>query len=448
MFSVETTPLATREMNAVQVRCMTARMLGLLSCYVIKPAPGIEYVDGMEKPVECYEKVLLVHLNSKSALQRMMAGLVIAEWAELDRERSCPEQLKDRLHLCLGERVYFDEIALNFTRLTQETRDFLATLKHYKVPILAENDGVFTLERIQELTNQTTQETLVKFKLKAKVQESLEERRRSIQSTVLQTAQDQSALATSTLAALAGAAVMFRALPEKLTPVARPLMESVKQETDENLQKITAKHLAHLLDQTRHRQPCPNDKILVNLCVYLRCDPEFTPVIHKMAPGNSQQPTKNAATKPGNYNGIVTLNNQQKSAEKAAFKRSNSSGRGPGRPPATDIPLEELFRDEDDRQKVNRVQRRGATLALVEIVRFFGEELAEKLPKLWDLMVGQLEATINADCFEPQGWYERDEESEKLVWALQVRICCFLKNFTVFSLKIVLNWWYLVGFEM
>lgn len=50
----------------------------------------------------------------------------------------------------------------------------------------------------------------------------------------------------------------------------------------------------------------------------------------------------------GNYNGIVTLNNQQRSAERAAFRRSNSTGRGPGRPPITDIPLEELFSAEDE----------------------------------------------------------------------------------------------------
>ena len=36
------------------------------------------------------------------------------------------------------------------------------------------------------------------------------------------------------------------------------------------------------------------------------------------------------------------------SAERAAFRRSNSTGgRGPGRPPITDIPLEELFAAED-----------------------------------------------------------------------------------------------------
>ncbi|EFA08205.1 TATA-binding protein-associated factor 172-like Protein [Tribolium castaneum] len=415
----ETTPLATRESNAVQVRCMTARMLGLLSCYIIKPAPGIDYSGNIEKPIECYEKVLLVHLNSKSALQRTMAGLVIAEWAERDRETpTCPEGLKKRLHDCLNERVYFDEIALSFTRLTQETRDFMATLKHYKVPInTTENDSVFTLERIQELTGPTTQEILVKIKLKTKVQESLEERRRSIQNSVVQTSNDQLTLSVSTLAALAGATVMFKALPEKLTPVAKPLMESVKRESDENLQKTTAKHLAHLLDQCRGRSPCPNDKILVNLCTFLRCDPEFTPVIHKQQANNSAEL---GWTKPGNYNGIVTLNNQQKDAERAAFRRSNSTGRGPGRPPATDIPLDELFKEEDENQKINRVQRRGATLALVAVTSYFGEELPEKIPKLWELMVGQLCETIDPQNFDAKSWYEKDDESERLVWALQV----------------------------
>lgn len=130
----ETTLLATRETNAIEVRCMAARMLGLLSCYIIKPAPGIEYNETAGKPIDCYTNVLLAHLNSKSALQRMMVGLVIAEWAERDEETlTCPEELRQRIHACLNERVYFDEIALSFTKLTQETRDFLATLKHYKV---------------------------------------------------------------------------------------------------------------------------------------------------------------------------------------------------------------------------------------------------------------------------------------------------------------------------
>lgn len=53
------------------------------------------------------------------------------------------------------------------------------------------------------------------------------------------------------------------------------------------------------------------------------------------------------------------LNNLQRSAERAAFRKPNSGSRGPGRPPATDIPLEELFKEEDEVQKANVIQRRG-----------------------------------------------------------------------------------------
>lgn len=267
----ETTPAATREANAMRVRCMTARMLGLLSCYIIKPAPGIEYPENTDKPIDCYVKVLLVHLQSKSALQRLMAGLVISEWAKLDLEtKVCPDLLKQRLHSCLSEYVYFDEIAVSFTRLAQETSDFIAMMKHYKVPVNVESDSVLTLEHIQQLTGNGTQQTLLKFKLKPKVQENLEERRKSIQGAVSQTSSDQYMLSISTLAALSGATVMFRSLPEKLTPVVKPLMESIRREKDEHLQRLTAEHLAQLLKQCRERNPCPNDKILVNLCTFLR----------------------------------------------------------------------------------------------------------------------------------------------------------------------------------
>lgn len=209
---------------------------------------------------------------------------------------------------------------------------------------------------------------------------------------------------------------MFKALPEKLTPVVKPLMESVRRENDENLQRIAAQHLAILLDQCRGRAPCPNDKIIGNLCTFLRCDPEFTPVIHK----SNGEHSKDIISKPGNYNGIVTLNNQQRNAERAVFKRSNSTGRGPGRPPAMDIPLEELFKEEDDSQRINGIQRRGATLALTAITEHFGAELPSKAPKLWEFIVGQLSDAIDPYNFDSATLYNRDNEAEQLVWALQV----------------------------
>ena len=45
------------------------------------------------------------------------------------QEYSCPENLKNRLHACLSESIYFDEIAVSFTRMQTECHDFLAGLK-------------------------------------------------------------------------------------------------------------------------------------------------------------------------------------------------------------------------------------------------------------------------------------------------------------------------------
>ncbi|KAL3274370.1 hypothetical protein HHI36_015768 [Cryptolaemus montrouzieri] len=410
----ETTALQVREQNAVEIRCLIARMLGLLSCYIIQPAPGIDYTQEVEKPIECYEKILLVHMNSKSAMQRMMAAMVISEWARQSPSGTCPGLLKERMQACLTECIYFDEIALSFTKLAQETTDFIATLKHYKVPVNCENEAVMTLNHIHDMTGANLQEILVNFKLKGKVHDNLEERRVNIQSSVMQISKDQLALSISTLAAISGAIVMFNALPEKLTPVVKPLMESIRRETNENLQKLSSSHIAKLIDHCRNRVPCPSDKILVNLCTFLICDPDFTPVIQKA--GTSQ----NSSIKPQNYSGIVTLLNQQRNAERAAFRRLNSTGRGPGRPPATDIPLEELFKEEDEVQKVNRTQRIGATSALTAITSYFGEDLPEKLPKLWELIIGQLVEKVNPATFEPNSCYDQDDEAEKLVFSLQV----------------------------
>lgn len=109
--------------------------LGVLSCYIVKPAPGIVYTPEIEPPIDCYVKILLVYLNSKSAVQRLVTGLVIAEWARLSPPQPCPVPLISRLQICLTEFVYFDEIALSFSRLLQDTKDFIATLRHYKLPL-------------------------------------------------------------------------------------------------------------------------------------------------------------------------------------------------------------------------------------------------------------------------------------------------------------------------
>ncbi|XP_050515682.1 TATA-binding protein-associated factor 172 isoform X1 [Diabrotica virgifera virgifera] len=417
---IETTSTLVREQNAIPVRCAASRMLGSLSRYITKPAPGVDYAtNGLENPIDSYVKVLMVHLNSKSALQRMVTGLVIAEWAKADKDvETCPLNLKTRLLECLNEFLYFDEIAHSFTRLAQETKDFLATLRHYKVPIPGNNENVLTLDQIEQVTGPETQSILVNIKMKPKVLESLEERRRNIHNSVSQTNKDQTRLSTSTMAAIAGAAVMFRVIPEKFVSMVKPLMKSLNNESNEELQKIAAEHLSILIDQTRDRQNNPNERIIQHVSNYLKSDPEYTPVIYKHQEEESS--SQKDFLKPGNYNGIVTLNNQQRTAERAALKRCNSTGRGPGRPPATDIPMDELFKEEDEAQKTNAILRRGGTQALVALVKHFGEHVPTAVPKLWELMIGRLTESIDPFNFIAQDFYGKDEQAETILWSLQV----------------------------
>lgn len=70
----EATPIEVREKNVIKARVNAAKMLGLLSHYLVQPAPGVVYTPDVESPIDCYTKVLLGYLNSRSSLQRLVCG--------------------------------------------------------------------------------------------------------------------------------------------------------------------------------------------------------------------------------------------------------------------------------------------------------------------------------------------------------------------------------------
>ncbi|XP_043463907.1 TATA-binding protein-associated factor 172 [Leptopilina heterotoma] len=434
---VETVSQSTRHANVVRARCMTSKMLGLLSSYLVMPAPGVVYTPEIPSPALCYAKVLMAHLNSKSALQRTVVGLTMAYWAAIDYQNlpDVPENLRDKLIACLNECVYYDEVAGSFTRLLHESRDYLATLKHYKIPIPIEvnSSGVMTLEQVTILAAKPVPGAIISgttgssengsvsgigsnpviVKLKPKLVESLEERRRGLENGANTTAKQQHSFNITSMAALAGAATMLKCLPpapQPLNPVIKPLMESVKREEDEELQTMSAKYLSHLVNFCVERKPCPNTKIATNLCTFLCSDVEFTP---RATGGTNYDP----------FDGILTLSNRQKYAERVAYGRGVCAGtsgvRGPGRPPATDIPLEELLACEEPEAKAARTTRRGATFALTAIATLFDTHFPSRLPHLWDLMV----PTIIRNT-ETQGRNFQDtnfqEQVNQLVFSLQL----------------------------
>ena len=118
-----------REKAVIRARCLAASMLGFLSEVLVQVMPGLTYSADMESPVECYAKLLLVHLNSRSAIQRTAVAMVMADWGERCTKISPPSILIERLHATLTETVYYDEIGVAYARLLHDTKDFIATLR-------------------------------------------------------------------------------------------------------------------------------------------------------------------------------------------------------------------------------------------------------------------------------------------------------------------------------
>lgn len=279
---IETTPLDVRERNVPRARCKAAMMLGLLSRYLVLPAPGVQYTAAIESPINCYAKILIGYLASRSALQRLIGGMIVAFWAKYDASAvPGPLQLQQRLNASLLEYFYYDEVAVSLTRLLQEARDLLATMKLNRVTVgvdMMDSAKILTLDQIHSLATTLTENLRTRYALKPKIADMLDERRRALQQSFAQTSAEQSRVNISTQAVLAGATVLMGCLPEKLNPVIKPIMESIKREECEILQQQSAQYLVQLLDQVSTRSPSPNNKILTNLCTLLRSDVEFTPV--------------------------------------------------------------------------------------------------------------------------------------------------------------------------
>lgn len=199
---------------------------------------------------------------------------------------------RDKLLGCLNECVYYDEIAASFTRLLHDSRDYIATLKHYKLPVPIETDasGVMTLDQIANLTAKPITDLCAMgnatgsggpdgnigsssntIKLKPKVIDSLKERRKALEIGANDTAAQQLAYNVMSMSALAGAATMLHCLPpspQPLNPLVKPLMEAIKREENEELQKLAAKHLSYLVELCLDRQPSPNAKVYTKTEIY------------------------------------------------------------------------------------------------------------------------------------------------------------------------------------
>ncbi|XP_025773591.1 TATA-binding protein-associated factor 172 [Puma concolor] len=291
-------------------------------------------------------------------------------------------------------------------------------------------ETLFTLLSTQDQVTTVFNEVTSSFDLNPQVLQQLDSKRQQVQMTVTETNQEWQVLQLRVHTFAACAVVSLQQLPEKLNPIIKPLMETIKKEENTLVQNYAAQCIAKLLQQCTTRTPCPNSKIIKNLCSSLCVDPYLTPCVTCPVPTQSGQDNSKGSNseKDGmhhtvtKHRGIITLYRHQK----AAFAITSRRGPTPKAVKAqiADLPAGSsgnILVELDEAQKPYLVQRRGAEFALTTIVKHFGGEMAVKLPHLWDAMVGPLRNTININNFDGKSLLEKgDGPAQELVNSLQV----------------------------
>eukprot|EP00026_Physarum_polycephalum_P000188 Phypoly_transcript_00188.p1 GENE.Phypoly_transcript_00188~~Phypoly_transcript_00188.p1 ORF type:complete len:1137 (+),score=241.31 Phypoly_transcript_00188:2692-6102(+) len=252
------------------------------------------------------------------------------------------------------------------------------------------NEETATMETASRLATAVYDSCLPKLagKLTPEILDGLDARRRRLLVTIgyIQTFHAQ--LHISNQGAAAGALVSSLFIPEKITPVVRSLMNSVKCEEDATLQRRGAHSLGHLVVQCTSRKICPNTKILQGLIGALSADRSYTPLV-KVDPHNGIKKEKKEKKKE---------NGDEPTVEHAE-------------PPVPEDPALVLA-------------RKGAILALRSIVSQYGAQLFDSLPKMWDNMIQPMMAYYETTKDSPFGDVVHvpgsEPQSQQLVDSLQL----------------------------
>ncbi|KAI3362605.1 hypothetical protein L3Q82_001692 [Scortum barcoo] len=403
------------------------RLLGALCRCICDPQ--LNAASQEIRPAESLGQLLLFHLNSKSALQRIAVALVLCEWAALQKDcQVVSSMVQPRLLAILSEQLYYDEIAIPFTRMQNECKQLIALLADSHIDLQDRlNCSVFTIDQASELVTTIFTESTAGLNVKSKQWQALDSKRQQAQSTVMETSTEWQQLHLRVHMFTACAVINLQVLPDKLNPLVRPLMESIKREENTLIQGYAASFIAKLLQQCAGRLPCPNPKIIKNLCASACVDSAATPSSACPVPPTQENAKGSGLEKDCMHHmvnktrGIITLYRHQR----AAFAITSKRGPAPKAPktPTTELPPgSTISADNDESKKPFLIQRRGAEFSLTTVARHFGADLTKSLPYLWENTVGPLRTVVTENhCIDRQVQLERgDAAAQELVNSLQV----------------------------
>ncbi|WAQ86176.1 hypothetical protein PtA15_6A808 [Puccinia triticina] len=356
--------------------------------------------------LDLFAKPLLDSMKSDFALPKLLASITVENWAEEYRATSdelktanlgqltAIQPLSDQLRKCslfAGTKSSHAELDSLLIGTRKDIEGLLATFASLgKVPpekIPQFPSDPFTIEYASHVVNNDYPSLLPLLGRanKKTALASLEDRRRKLLHIISMYERDKVAFDTQLDAAAAAAVVALREIPGKISPVIKGFTQSIKNENVLELQTRSANALASFVDVcTSSESPVkndPTDKIIRNLATYLCQDESQTPTF-----------AKNRSNKVGIF-----------SAEDSGIRAPTKSG-----PTHRDNP------ESESASSQAKLLRRGAELALSSLAARFGDDLIDRIPKLWQCMseplltlfssrdVAQVDSKMENEAAEPK----------------------------------------------
>ncbi|GAA6059472.1 hypothetical protein JCM10212_005411 [Sporobolomyces blumeae] len=319
-------------------------------------------------------------LIANSALQRFLAATIVEEWAAATSRTSAVDasspfvsRLVSTLHTLIASELPHDvsELLPIINRLRADSVALYTTfagpakVPQAKLPSIPESPDFSSASARQVVNSYPALLGHIGLKPAARknILPQLEERFRKVDSGLAYFDATRAKHERMVSAALGGAVIALGAIPAKITPLIKSVTSSIKTEDNLDLQSRSARAIAAFIDYCSSPSSTlranPSDKLVKNLCTFLCQDETRTPIF--------------ASAKSARA-GILTLDYQP----------------ARGVAPTPKELREAQQREDSEEHKAAKLVFRGAELALRELSRRFGDDLLDRVPKLWSCMTDAL----------------------------------------------------------
>ncbi|KAH9180252.1 hypothetical protein EDB89DRAFT_1900197 [Lactarius sanguifluus] len=338
---------------------------------------------------DTFQSILLHYVDSSSMLQKVLAAIVVEEWAkhyEADLSTSKRQPLMEISTLAreMSTRTLawlqsepptaYHEMAFALARIHGECTNLLQSFAFdCKVPwseiptlgteidLTGSKQGGFSLASAETAVEQDYLKLKERVgKAKKKELAVILEKRKTVLSSIERYKEVKTQHDIRVCAAFAAAYVALKSTPDKVSPIVKGVMNGIKNEENFDLQTRSAVAVSSFVDFCAlHGLTQPPDKIVKNLCTFLCQDVEQTPTFayHKK-----------------HLSGVLSFRSPSKVADNG-------------------VPEE----DKAESREKARLSRRGAGLAFVKLSTKFGEKLLETIPNMWQSMAGGILSACATD---------------------------------------------------